>query len=223
MIQKNDLQKRLNELGRGLVSGLRPEGYWEGRLSSSALGVAVAVAALHFDNPQANRFEIGRGLNWLKANINSDGSFGDTPESPGNVSTSLLVYAALNLYAKSDKTVRNTQQQIEGYLHTCGIDVKSAQVAEFILAHYQKDYTFSVPILAMCGLCGVPGEGAFSHIPQLPFELSLMPRPFYRLLNLSVVSYAIPALVAVGIVIFRKKKSNFLWRTVRRFSIPKAL
>jgi hypothetical protein len=43
------------------------------------------------------------------------------------------------------------------------------------------------------------------------------------LLNLSVVSYAIPALAAVGIVIFKKKKSNFFWRTVRWFSIPKAL
>lgn len=223
MIQKNELEKRLSDLGVRLVSGLNPEGYWEGRLSSSALGVAVAVAALHFDNPLANRLEISRGLNWLKANINSDGSFGDTPESPGNVSTSLLVYAALNLYAKNDKIIRNTQKQIEGYLHSCGIDAKSAQVAEFILAHYRKDYTFSVPILAMCGLCGVPGKGAFNHIPQLPFELSLMPRPFYRLLNLSVVSYAIPALVAVGIVIFKKKESGFFWRSVRRFSIPRAL
>jgi squalene cyclase len=223
MTQKNDLKKRVNELGRRLVSELRPEGYWEGRLSSSALGVAVAVAALHFNNPEANNPEINRGLTWLKTNINSDGSYGDTPESPGNVSTSLLVYAALNLYTEKDKTIRKAQQQIEGYLQSCGIDARSAQVAEFILAHYQKDYTFSVPILAMCGLCGVPGDGAFRHIPQLPFELSLMPRPFYRLLNLSVVSYAIPALVAVGIVIFKKKNSNLIWRTVRRFSIPKAL
>ena len=101
--------------------------------------------------------------------------------------------------------------------------MQSPQVAEYILTHYQKDYTFSVPILAMCGLCGVPGEDAFNHIPQLPFELSLLPRRFYRLLNLSVVSYAIPALVAVGIVIFKKKKSNLFWRVVRKFSIKTAL
>jgi hypothetical protein len=42
---KKELEKRLNELGKNLVSELKPEGYWEGRLSSSALGVAVAVAA----------------------------------------------------------------------------------------------------------------------------------------------------------------------------------
>jgi squalene-hopene/tetraprenyl-beta-curcumene cyclase len=37
------------------------------------------------------------------------------------------------------------------------------------------------------------------------------------------VSYAIPALVAVGIVIFKKKKPNLFWRIIRKFSIKKAL
>ncbi|MCK3685659.1 prenyltransferase/squalene oxidase repeat-containing protein [Maribellus sp. YY47] len=222
-MDKQKIHQQLNEVGRMLASELNPEGYWEGRLSSSALGVAVAVAALHFDDPQNNSDEIRKGIYWLQQNINNDGSYGDTPESPGNVSTSLLVYAALNLYSAKEIAVKVTQQKIAGYLNTLKIDVNSPQVAEFILAHYQKDYTFSVPILAMCGLCGVPGEDAFNHIPQLPFELSLLPRQFYRLLNLSVVSYAIPALVAVGIVVFKKKKSNLFWRLVRRFSIKKAM
>ena len=216
------IKYQLNEVGRSVASELKPEGFWEGKLSSSALGVAVAAAALHFDDAQKNATEIKKGIHWLQQNINSDGSYGDTPESPGNVSTSLLVYAALNLYTK-EQSVKETQQQIAGYLGSLKIDVNSPQVAEYILAHYQKDYTFSVPILAMCGLCGVPGEDAFNYIPQLPFELSLLPRRFYRLLNLSVVSYAIPALVAVGIVIFKKKKSNFFWRMVRKFSIKKAM
>ncbi|MCA1758797.1 MAG: squalene--hopene cyclase, partial [Bacteroidales bacterium] len=222
-MQKKELEKRLNELGKNLVSELKPEGYWEGRLSSSALGVAVAIAALYFDNTKAHAKEIDLGLSWLKSNINADGSFGDTPESPGNVSTSLLVYAASNLFTDKQKWIKSFQTKIAGYLASKKIDVHSPQVSEAILKHYQKDYTFSVPILAMSGLCGVPGKDAFKYIPQLPFELSLLPRPFYRLLNLSVVSYAIPALVAVGIVIFKKKNSNLFWRIVRRISIPKAL
>jgi squalene-hopene/tetraprenyl-beta-curcumene cyclase len=220
---KEELEQRINELGRGLVSDLKPEGYWEGRLSSSALGVAVAVAALCFDDRMVHAREIERGLNWLSSNINLDGSFGDTPESPGNVSTSLLVYATVNLFRDKEEWVHSFQERIAGYLASQKIDVHSPQLAEAILNYYKKDYTFSVPILAMCGLCGVPGEEAFKHIPQLPFELSLLPRRFYRMLNLSVVSYAIPALVAVGIVIFRKKSSGLFWRFVRRFSIPKAL
>jgi squalene cyclase len=222
-MNKVKIQSQLNKVGKYVASELNSEGFWEGHLSSSALGVAVAVAALHFDDEKRNSKEIQKGIRWLQKNINSDGSFGDTPESQGNVSTSLLVYAALNLYSQKDKSVRETQQKIAGYLNSLKIDVNSPQVVEFILAHYQKDYTFSVPILAMCGLCGVPGEDAFNHIPQLPFELSLLPRGFYRLLNLSVVSYAIPALVAVGIVIFKKKKPNLFWQIIRKFSIKKAM
>jgi squalene-hopene/tetraprenyl-beta-curcumene cyclase len=221
-MDKQEIQNRINEIGRLLIDERNQEGYWTGKLSSSALGVAVSVAALHFDDKNKNSAEIQKGILWLHNNINSDGSYGDTPESQGNVSTSLLVYAALYLYA-SDKTVKETQQKIAAYLSSLKIDVHSPQVAEFILAHYQKDYTFSVPILTMSGLCGVPGDDAFNYIPQLPFELSLLPRRFYRLLNLSVVSYAIPALVAVGIVIFKQKKSSLFWRIVRRFSVKRAM
>ena len=222
-MKEKELINRLNEVGKFVAGELNPESFWEGQLSSSALGVAVALAALHFDDPLKNSTEIQKGIKWLQRNINADGSFGDTPESPGNVSTSLLCYAALNLYAEKDEAAKKAQQQIAGYLGTQKIDVNSAQFVQFILDHYQKDYTFSVPILTMCGLCGVPGQDAFNYIPQLPFELSLLPRRFYRLLNLSVVSYAIPALVAVGIVIFKKKKSNLFWQFNRRFSIKKAI
>ncbi|NOY97278.1 MAG: squalene--hopene cyclase [Chlorobi bacterium] len=222
-MHKKRLQIRFNEIGKQLVSEIGRDGFWYGQLSSSALGVAVAVAALHFDGRDKNSKEIGKGLRWLEANINDDGSFGDTPESPGNISTSLLVYTAVNLYANQLEWVKTFQAKIAGYLVNQGIDVHSSQVSEAIIAHYRKDYTFSVPILTMCGLCNVPGKDAFNHIPQLPFELSLLPRRFYRLLNLSVVSYAIPALVAVGIVIFKKKKSGLFWRIIRHFSIRKAM
>jgi squalene-hopene/tetraprenyl-beta-curcumene cyclase len=76
----------------------------------------------------------------------------------------------------------------------------------------------------MCALCDVPGKEAFDSIPQLPFELSLLPRSFYSMLNLSVVSYAIPALIAVGIAIFRfKQRKNPLMRWIREASVKKSL
>lgn len=188
---EEELQNRFEELSEILIKEMNPEGFWTGELSSSALGVAVAIAALHFHDKKVHLHEIQQGLLWLRINVNDDGSFGDTPQSPGNVSTSLLVYAAVNLYCSDDEQLTLLQNRIADYLQNQDIDVHSSQVAESILSHYKNDYTFSIPILTMCGLCGVPGRQAFNHIPQLPFELALLPRGLYRMLKLSVVSYAI--------------------------------
>lgn len=216
-------QKKFDELTAFLLSKRNASGYWEGRLSSSALGVAVAVAALHFYDANGNASEISAGLKWLETNINEDGGFGDSPKSRSNTSTSLLCYAA----AKVTSTIHLNERllkQLTGYLNAQNIDVRSEQLIQAILDFYQTDRTFSVPILTMCALCGVPGTEAFDRIPQLPFELSLLPRSFYRALNLSVVSYAIPALIAVGIAIFRhKKRKNPVMRLVREASIDQSL
>ena len=42
------MEKRFKELSAQLNEKLNQDGYWEGELSSSALGVAVAITALHF-------------------------------------------------------------------------------------------------------------------------------------------------------------------------------
>lgn len=220
---RDKLEIRFKELSNILLGELNDDGFWSGELSSSALGVAVAVAALSFHDRNLHRREIESGLEWLTSNQNADGGYGDTPESPANISTSLLTYAALNLYIENNPDIQTTQQKLADYLKTQNVDVRSDQVAKVILNHYQKDYTFSVPILTLCALCGIPGDDGFKHIPQLPFELALLPRRLYRLFNLSVVSYAIPALIAVGIVVFRKKKTNGLIRAIRARAEKRAL
>jgi hypothetical protein len=222
-MQRKILRSRLCETGQMLVDEAGPGGFWSGRLSSSALGVAVALTALWFDDRDRHSSRIIRGFDWLSANINADGSFGDTPGSPGNVSTSLLVYASMNLSGDSSGRLTLPREKTARYLKDHGIDIHSPDVAGSILGYYKNDHTFSVPILTMCALCGIPGENAFERIPQLPFELLLFPGRFYRALNLNVVSYAIPALAAVGIVIFRHKKSGLIRRVIRHFSIPVAL
>jgi squalene-hopene/tetraprenyl-beta-curcumene cyclase len=70
-----------------------------------------------------------------------------------------------------------------------------------VIEHYGKDRTFSVPILTLCALCGRLGsrEQAWSEIPQLPFELAALPHQVFQWLRLPVVSYAIPALIAIGL------------------------
>ena len=220
----NHLQQRFDELCSVLLQWQNEKGYWDGELSSSALGVSVACAALSFFDREANRQQIVAGMQWLASNKNADGGFGDTPDSPSNISTSLLCFAAAtlcrDLFPESGFLLKN----LSAYLETSGIDIHSEAVAKAVLDHYGSDFTFSVPILTMCAFCGVwPGNNV-ENVPQLPFELSLFPRSFYRLLNLNVVSYAIPALVAVGIAIFKhKKKKNFLMKRIRQASIRKAM
>jgi len=165
-MNQKQLDTFIRETGDLLLRSRNSEGFWEGSLSSGALGVAVAITALHFYDATGNQKQIKGGLHWLEANVNGDGGFGDTPESMSNVSTSLLCYAAI---------------------YKCRTN-------------------------------------AFDFVPQLPFELALLPRAFYRLLNLSVVSYAIPVLIAVGIVTFRfKSQKNPLMQVIRQASIKKSL
>jgi squalene-hopene/tetraprenyl-beta-curcumene cyclase len=217
------IQSQFSDLTSLLLQKRNAAGYWEGRLSSSALGVAVAVTALHFYDAKGNAAEISSGLNWLATNINSDGGFGDSPTSRSNVSTSLLCYATAKVTSDAHSNFE-LLNLLAGYLNSQNIDVNSEQLIQAILDFYQTDRTFSVPILTMCALCGVPGPEAFDRIPQLPFELSLLPRSFYRALNLSVVSYAIPALIGVGIAIFRhKERKNPMMRMIREASVKKSL
>ena len=83
-----------------LVEEMRPDGYWEGELSSSALATATAVVALHVNGRDEHADLIKNGAAWLAADQNADGGWGDSPESPSNLSTTMLAIAALTLAAK---------------------------------------------------------------------------------------------------------------------------
>ncbi len=220
---KSTIQQQISEVSQILLKKRNSDGYWDGRLSSSALGVAVAVTALYFYEQDDNSSAIRSGLKWLEQNVNADGGFGDSPGSQSNVSTSLLCYAAAKV--TNQKYLNgHLLEELSVYLKSQNIDINSEQMIQSVLDFYQTDRTFSVPILTMCALSGVPGYVAFEHIPQLPFELSLLPRSFYSALNLSVVSYAIPALIAVGIAIFEHKRSgNPFLKFIRQASVHKSL
>jgi squalene-hopene/tetraprenyl-beta-curcumene cyclase len=67
---------------------------------------------------------------------------------------------------------------------------------------YGRDRTFSVPILTHVVLSGRFGEphapATWAVVPQLPFELATLPQAWFRLVDMQVVSYALPALIAIG-------------------------
>ncbi|HEY2584599.1 MAG TPA: hypothetical protein VGI81_02395, partial [Tepidisphaeraceae bacterium] len=95
-----------------------------------------------------------------------------------------------------------------------------------IIRRYGKDHTFSVPILTMCALAGRLGEGraAWERVPQLPFELAAFPQRWFKWLRLPVVSYALPALIAIGLVRHKHRPTrNPLTRAARRLACRRAL
>jgi squalene cyclase len=186
------------------------EGMWNGRLSSSAISTSVSVFALYVADAGKYNPQIQKGAEWLTKTMLPDGSWGDTPESPSNMTATLLSYAALSAIGNApDKTKSFLQDKFKGD--------SNQHIISGILKYYGKDLTFSAPILVMCALAGV--ISSWKEIPRLPFEVAVLPQKLFRFFKLPVVSYAIPALIAVGILRYKKGKKNLL----REAFIPKCL
>lgn len=208
------------------------EGFWAGYLASSALSTATAVTALALLRRQPGRAGpdgdalIHGGLEWLAGHVNDDGGWGDTTLSLSNLSTTTLCWAAFGAVPGADEKYLRVVQRAEKWLTTKAGSTDAARLAPALASRYGKDRTFSVPILTQCALAGRWGDGPgpWQWIPSLPFELSLLPHQCYAFARLPVVSYALPALIALGIARFeRRPPANPLIRAWRRRAIPGSL
>ena len=209
-----EIQAALDAARECLTGQLGDGGFWEGRLSSSALSTAVASFALALagDHEPAQR-----GAQWLAEHANDDGGWGDTVDSPSNLATTLLSWAAV-VHAGVDG--RRAEAWLESRLGSTSPSV----LAEAVLAFYGNDRTFSAPILTMCALSNRLGDDGWRHVSQLPFELALVPRRFFSFLRLPVVSYALPALIAIGLARHRHAPSAVLpLRVLRDRCTPRVL
>jgi len=209
-----------------LLSYQCEEGYWVGNLSSSALSTATAVSALCAVGREKFPRLIRNGVAWLAADQNADGGWGDTPDSPSNLSTSLLVNAALS-FADAD-VPQACQEGCSRYLAQRGC-ADGRGLVRALEEVYGADRTFAVPILTNAALAGMAGSRyglrvEWTDVPPLPFELACVPRPLFRWLRLQVVSYALPALIAIGHAIHHHRPSrNPVRRTIRSLAVGPAL
>lgn len=207
------IDEMITEVKTRLLNARKPGEMWRGHLSSSAISTSVSVFALYLIDKEKYGSYIEKGASWLKSTMTDEGAWGDSEESPANMTATLLSYAALF-------AVDTPPQKARKYLQDkLGGDTEG-QLIKGVLDYYGTDLTFSVPILAMCGLAGVISQ--WSKIPPLPFELAVLPQKVFRFLQLPVVSYAIPALIAVGILRYKKGGRNFL-SCVRDKFIPRCL
>jgi squalene-hopene/tetraprenyl-beta-curcumene cyclase len=205
------VERTLALAARRLLESRVPAGHWEGELSSSALSTATATAALALVELEGAGTVAGagsrarlaaEGLKWLARNQNADGGWGDTVLSPSNISTTALAWAAFNLAGGGGEPGERAVRAARSWLERAAGSVEPPILAEAIARRYGKDRTFSVPILTVLALAGRlgPPERAWRLVPPLPFELAACPQRWFRWLRLPVVSYALPALIALGLV-----------------------
>lgn len=202
-----------------LLSERNSSGHWTGELSTSPLSTATAVMALQqVLRQQPERFEelsalIQQGTKWLSEHQNPDGGWGDTLKSKSNISTTMLAQAIFYATRTTDTYQKNVASA-QRYIDEAG-GVKA------VVKRYGKDKTFSVPILTHCALAGLV---EWKQVPALPFELACLPHQFYATIRLPVVSYALPALIAIGQVRHHFRKPwNPLWSWLRDLCIPRSL
>jgi squalene-hopene/tetraprenyl-beta-curcumene cyclase len=217
-----DVDDAIEILTRVLMKRRSSEGYWTGHLSSSALSTATALSALSVCPLEEDAEYRDSGAKWLEEHRNADGGWGDTPDSPSNLSATLLSASALRLYRQDSSSVSAGWPNAPHYewisrnACECPSDISSA-----VKTIYGDDSTFAVPILMNCALAGlVP----WKSVQSLPFELAAAPSGWYRALRLNVVSYALPALIAIGVLVEAKNPtSNPIAGALRKLTEKKAL
>ena len=157
--------------------------------------------------------QIDQGLRWLKTQQNDDGGWGDTGRNYSNISTTMLVVAALHAAGRAE--------EFETQIQSAQTYIDARGGIEGLRKRYGKDKTFAVPILANCAMAGIV---SWREVAALPFEAACVPQRFYNLMQLPVVSYAIPALVAIGQVKFAHDPPwNPISKLIRRGSIRRSL
>ncbi len=215
-------QRTGETLVRRLLAAVEPDGHWEGRLSTSALSTATAVVALAEVDALAHGQQIEAGLDWLATHANADGGYGDTVRSHANIATTALVWAALSL--ARTPTQQAAAARAEAWLAAKAGEMTPARLAKAIMRSYGKDHTFSVPILTMLAIRGRLGAEGFGLVAPLPFELAAAPQRLYQWLRMPVVSYALPALIAIGQVIHHRRPTrNPLTGSLRRWTAAPTL
>src|SRR4029077_5381647 len=140
--------------------------------------------------------------------------WGDTVKSVSNISTTMLCRAAIHIAGSADRFAEVLRRTDDWLGPRYGKSPE--EQAESVRARYGKDRTFAVPILATCALAGLV---SWREVSSLPFELACFPQSWFSFFPLPVVSYALPALIAIGQAVFvHRPPWNPLLRFVRHLA-----
>jgi squalene-hopene/tetraprenyl-beta-curcumene cyclase len=218
---RQQARETLDQLREELLAERTDDGHWVGELAASALSTATAISAMsavlrHGGDAERWGPLIKQGLSYLSNQQNDDGGFGDTDRSHSNIATSYLALAASSLGEQATGAGLDAAQlqRLRTYIDTTG-------GRDALKRRYGKDKTFVVPILTNLAIAGLVD---WDDVAALPFEAAVFPQSMYRLLRMPVVSYAIPALVAIGQARhFHGKKAIAPVRWIRAASIKRTM
>lgn len=167
---------------------------------------------------ESSKPDLAGALDCLRSTQNPDGGWGDTEKSKSNLAATLLVLSANAMVSKASKIEPLASDSVEkarAYVESLG------GAGEGLRRVYGTDLTFQVPIRLTSAYAGLLD---WNEVDSLPFELSLAPRGLMGVLGLPVVSYAIPALVCMGLASHARTPSWFPpLRWLRSFCADRAL
>jgi squalene-hopene/tetraprenyl-beta-curcumene cyclase len=180
----------------------------EGHTREVRAGVAWLVAHQNEDggwgDTTRSRSNISTtALVWAACALAGDARAASTSPRESS-STSLEAWVGINCDtpgdALEDADLARAMSRAEAWLRGVAGSLEPDALVSAIARRYGKDRTFSVPILTVLAIAGKLGAGkdAWRRVPQLPFELAACPHQWFQWLRLPVVSYALPALIAIG-------------------------
>ncbi len=233
-LSSDEFRRARRQASEVLLVARGPAGHWSGHLSSSALATATAITALRLIDSTTHADVIRRGASWLVTTQLPEGDWGDTTASLGNLSTTLLCWAALGAIADEEAQAGAAASDLRAAIDRAATwitertgGLAAAQIAGALARIYGKDRTFSVPILTHIVLCSRFGDSrdraAWATVPQLPFELASLPQSWFRLVDMQVVSYALPALIAIGQVRHARASTRGPIAWVRQTAVERTL
>ena len=117
-------------------------------------------------------------------------------------------------------------RRAEAWLTTHAGGLTAPAITAALGKRYGNDKTFAGPILMFATACGCFGgqSEAWEDVFQLPFELAAAPPAMWKWLRLSVVSYGLPALIAVGLARHRHRPTrNPITRCLRNLCVSRVL
>ena len=226
VIDPAQLDRAYRTARNDLLARRDASGHWIGHLCSSPLATATAASALalyarHTDEiarGQAATELARRAVDGLTGCQQEDGGWGDTDRSFSNIATTILARAAIRLCTPEENPLPDHHAHA---LHRAGEYVERAGGISALRARYGRDKTFAVPILTNAALAG---QVRWEDVPPLPFEAGALPHSWLRLVRLPVVSYAIPALVAIGQArYFHRRPRNPITWALRRASVQPSM